>query len=836
MRKAEVQVTLKKGAEEAVAPPSPLIPPKRSKSSSDQVVPGSLGPQSLSGPSAPVFTRKMRNAAVGTGCDIRLKVSVSGDPQPSLYWYHNEELLNMENQEYGGLWIRDCKPSDAGLYTCIANNHQGEARSSAVLAVLDLGEESESEEEEGEEEEERPDSVMDTTADTSRHEDYSQTTRDSPPQVLPPPSPRLSKRLSSSPMPSRSGSTTPIGSRKKNIPPTTDYQDTVPGEFEEKVRHPKSATQTTANAQDTRPQTPLSDYSRKEFTPRPSPKLTRASSKVFEKVRGLEERRRSLDIPEGSVSGRSWAGFNRVGSVDSDDGWSRLGISRESSREDLREALKEDAAERRSMFRQRAASLEDKPRYSQKVQDIENKFTEELQRIKKLVGKPHMKKSFSTEQLTLKAKQRQPFRKIEPIPPQVLQKLQERERAQWAKEQKERELHEQKPQISANIIGSRLGEVPGPPESMQLADLPGQRPLRELSRVSPVTEIVQRSSSPLVHQLESYRKVEKRPASPLVQRVTRFSESNHEKEDVTGRKTPIEVALRKVELRPESPLVQRRGAESNVLAPPKPPRVCAEERAEGRSVPRIVVQEEDEERMEVEERATPQTTGGREGAPKSRKKKIRPMSPEQDSSDDSYVSAGEDPMEAPIFEFPLQDAVAFTGADVVLKCIIAGTPTPEVSWTKDSGPVSGLSLNYTVKVEGERHSLWIRSVRTSNAGVYCVTASNQVGTASSSATLTVKENVPVPRSNLGLPLDMSSPITSDEEYLSPLEENPEPVTGRLDPRFRQPPAFVATVSDQTVVEGQEVSMSVRISGQPKPMLYWLRDRVTVKSGPRHVVR
>lgn len=48
-----------------------------------------------------------------------------------------------------------------------------------------------------------------------------------------------------------------------------------------------------------------------------------------------------------------------------------------------------------------------------------------------------------------------------------------------------------------------------------------------------------------------------------------------------------------------------------------------------------------------------------------------------DSSDDSYVSAGEDPMEAPVFEFPLQDTVASTGADVVLKCIIAGTPIPE---------------------------------------------------------------------------------------------------------------------------------------------------------------
>lgn len=48
-----------------------------------------------------------------------------------------------------------------------------------------------------------------------------------------------------------------------------------------------------------------------------------------------------------------------------------------------------------------------------------------------------------------------------------------------------------------------------------------------------------------------------------------------------------------------------------------------------------------------------------------------------DSSDDSYVSAGEDPMEAPVFEFPLQDTVVSAGADVLLKCIIAGTPIPE---------------------------------------------------------------------------------------------------------------------------------------------------------------
>lgn len=32
--------------------------------------------------------------------------------------------------------------------------------------------------------------------------------------------------------------------------------------------------------------------------------------------------------------------------------------------------------------------------------------------------------------------------------------------------------------------------------------------------------------------------------------------------------------------------------------------------------------------------------------------------------------------------------------------------------------------------------------------------------------------------------------------------------------------FQVTAGDQTVIEGQEVIMSVRMTGQPKPMLYW----------------
>lgn len=470
-------------------------------------------------------------------------------------------------------------------------------------------------------------------------------------------------------MQSRSGSTTPISLRKKTVVPT-EYQDTVPGEFEEKVKQPRSVS--LGGTPDSRPQTPLSECSRKEFTLRPSPKLTRASSKVFEKVRGLEERRRSLDIPEGSISGRSWAGFNRAESVDSDDGGSRLGISREISREDLREALKEDAAERRSMFKQRAASLEEKPRYSQKVQDIENKFTEELQRIKKLVGKPHLKKSFSTEQLTLKGKQRQPLRKIEPIPPQVLQKLQERERAQWAKEQRERELsqqpmqqqelqqtHLQKATNTGSSRDGRFRDITGPPESVQLSDLPGQRFVRELNRVSPVTEIIQRTSSPALHQQQreefpnvpmTFRKVERRPPSPLVQRVSRMQESPHmqENNNGSGRKTPMEVAVQKIENRPESPLVQKRTVlvqEISLQPPLKPSKVASvtstEEKMEVElskpasklKVPSIVIEDEKMEEDVPTKKSEPSqmSAGSKERKQlktKGKSRRPRPLSPE----------------------------------------------------------------------------------------------------------------------------------------------------------------------------------------------------------------
>ena len=116
---------------------SPGVPSKRPKITKDKSVPDT----GSSEPTAPFFIRKLRKAAVGTSCDIRLRVSVGGFPKATLTWYHNNEPLPpSEAQDAGGLWIRDCRVSDAGLYTCMATNELGEASCSAVLAIMDLGE------------------------------------------------------------------------------------------------------------------------------------------------------------------------------------------------------------------------------------------------------------------------------------------------------------------------------------------------------------------------------------------------------------------------------------------------------------------------------------------------------------------------------------------------------------------------------------------------------------------------------------------------------------------------------------------------------------------------
>lgn len=143
------------------------------------------------------------------------------------------------------------------------------------------------------------------------------------------------------------------------------------------------------------------------------------------------------------------------------------------------------AQRKRGAFKQRASSLEDKSSYSQKVQSYQSKFAEELQRIKRLVGRPSMKKAFSTEQLLQTGHDGPgPAGKLEPIPPQVVRKLEARERA-WAEVSGEgpgpgdggtRQPEAERKQLVGSTRGGGGGEGSVTTETGPAHQLPRQQP------------------------------------------------------------------------------------------------------------------------------------------------------------------------------------------------------------------------------------------------------------------------------------------------------------------------------------------------------------------------
>lgn len=237
-----------------------------------------------------------------------------------------------------------------------------------------------------------------------------------------------------------------------------------------------------------------------------TPKLARAGPTIYDRIRVFEERRASIDLPGGvgSVSGL------RLPAVSSDNNGKKTGGP--SKEEDQ---ILQDAAEKRAAFKQRASSLEDKTIYSQRVQNYQNKFTEELQRIKKLVGKPSLKKAYSTEQLS--QRERLTTGKLEPIPLQVVKKLEARERVLQEGKVGKRE-GDKRLQISPQTQGKGLGNQRNCPEKEKMTQADSQgKPVDSSSRGSTGKISVTMETAP-VHQL---------PGQPL-QTATRTSLSRFE--------------------------------------------------------------------------------------------------------------------------------------------------------------------------------------------------------------------------------------------------------------------------------------------------------------------
>ncbi|XP_078407443.1 striated muscle preferentially expressed protein kinase [Cetorhinus maximus] len=1008
MHTARATLTLKKSSDDpsrsspqasrrvGLAGLSPTVPPKRARVQGEQSEPEPPArdpsqPPARDPSQPPAFLRKLKNAAVGSGCDLRLKVAVTGSPVPTLAWFKNNRCLAQESGEYGALWIRDCKPADAGIYTCIARNHLGQSRTSALLAVLDLEEswslyayiwttnscevfrscrkqsyaESRSALGEGRGEEQEALSIrcaqdsppsevarqadaLQPTGARIRHlgveplirasrsnlaysswgsEDSLSVASDAygsmfslyrgkalstpvdlcentlvrgqldntlepalrweamaqnqasqqgapRPAGLPPTS---LKTRPASPKASRAGQplqTTPLTPRRKLSTPF-EYRDTVPAEFEDKAKKPKVAAAPDDHLV-------VLDRARGSSSCNASPTHSRSGSRTFDRMRYFEtfpERRRSFELADG----QPWPGFRKSRSFDHAD--PRDGRGRPSFSDLLdsegRGLLRTDsgnAEHKRLFFRQKAASFDERGKYASRARDIELKISEELSRIKKTAVSSMVKPVLRSPVLERAVNQELSFRKAasaqwaEPLPKAVLQ---------WPPGVRSPERAH--PEVTPSAVPRKplqrsLATITGEFEDLESAG-------KEKARVQQAApdhfeqQPGQVGTIDLQTQTQQPQAPPPSPLRPVVETIEKVTSSSELRAPFSVVR-PIEPDVPgdpRRRVKPSLPLFRetidshkegtspRLELELGDAAPrlglaPLSPACTTDTRGPGTPIhpgPKITIRErEDTEAVGLQEETKPltQEKSGRK-TPRAKSKKSRPTSPELESSDDSFVSAGEDPLEPPVFEISITDTLVTVGASVLLKCIITGTPMPQVVWKKD-GEILKASQTHILKAEGERHTLFIPSASTLDGGLYSVSAANEVGLASCCASVQVRADSTADRRTLPIPTELYSPITSDEEYLSPLEE-PVDLTYKgkqalrlpetceqqsvyepqrvIETHFKAPPSFQVPLSDQVAVEGQNISLTVCVLGEPKPIIYWLRNREPVKIDSRHYV-
>ncbi|XP_059784747.1 striated muscle preferentially expressed protein kinase isoform X4 [Balaenoptera ricei] len=609
--------------------------------------------------------------------------------------------------------------------------------------------------------------------------------------LLRPPSPRVGKRPPPGPGVQPPAAPTPPHRRTREPVPPEDATAE-----EKRGKKSKSSGPSLAGTAESRPQTPLSEASGRQSALGRSPRLVRAGSRILDKLQFFEERRRSLersDSPPAPL--RPWVPLRKARSLEQPKSegagpWGTPGASQEELR-----GPAGSVAEQRRLFRQKAASLDERTRQRSQASDLELRFAQELGRIRRSASREELVRSHKSLRATL---QRAPSPR-EPGEPPLF--------SQPSTPKTPRALS---PAAAAQLpppsVAGKPGDEPGRPRSRGPAGRtePGEGPQQEVRR---------RDQFPLTRgrAIQECRSPVPSPAADLPETRTKAT---------PGRKRE---------------------------PPPQAVRFLpwATPGQEGAAVPQTLEKNRAGPEAEKRLRRGPEEDGpwgawDRRGArSQGRGRRARPTSPDLESSDDSYVSAGEEPLEAPAFEIPLQNAVVAPGADVLLKCIVTANPPPQVSWQKDGSSLRS-DGRLLIRAEGERHTLLLREARAADSGSYAATATNELGQASCAAALAVRPG--------GSTSPFSSPITSDEEYLSPPEEFPEPgetwpraPTMKLSPGqnrrssdtgSKAPPTFKVSLMDQSVREGQDVTMSICVQGEPKPVVSWLRNRQPVRPDQR----
>ncbi|XP_020925890.1 myosin light chain kinase, smooth muscle isoform X1 [Sus scrofa] len=146
----------------------------------------------------------------------------------------------------------------------------------------------------------------------------------------------------------------------------------------------------------------------------------------------------------------------------------------------------------------------------------------------------------------------------------------------------------------------------------------------------------------------------------------------------------------------------------------------------------------------------------------------------------------------PSFSSVLKDCAVVEGQDFVLQCSVQGTPLPQITWLLNGQPIQYARSTCEAGVA----KLHIQDALPEDDGTYTCLAENTLGRVSCSARVTVHEKKSDGKSEYLLPAAPSKPMA---------------------------PIFLQGLSDLSVMDGSQVTMTVQVSGNPPPEVIWLHD-------------
>lgn len=143
----------------------------------------------------------------------------------------------------------------------------------------------------------------------------------------------------------------------------------------------------------------------------------------------------------------------------------------------------------------------------------------------------------------------------------------------------------------------------------------------------------------------------------------------------------------------------------------------------------------------------------------------------------------------------MKDVGTFEGNEAKFNIKLAGFPKPKIEWYYGANKVTDRKKYYVIQDDDGLNTLVITDVKFDDAGMYKCVASNEAGKISARATLDVKPRI-------------FAPEFEEDDIVKSITPN----------------------------ENQEVNVSFRVKGNPKPEIVWYKDNKVVQSNRKLELR